>query len=73
VPFWLHEDAEKPEKVEVKNLPAGSEAEIEVVDRTLTFELDEAKIALLIRSALVEDASNANERLGALFANILVD
>lgn len=73
VPFWLHEDAEKPAKVEVKNLPAGSEEEIEVVDRTLTFELDEAKIALLIRSALVEDASNANERLGALFANILVD
>ena len=36
-------------------------------------ELDETKIALLIRSALLDDASNSAERLGALLADIGVD
>jgi hypothetical protein len=35
-------------------------------------ELHPEKITLLIRSALVEDATNASERLGALFADINV-
>ena len=36
-------------------------------------ELDEKKIELLIRSALIDDATNAAERLGALLAEIGVD
>ncbi|UWR32306.1 hypothetical protein K3759_10040 [Sulfitobacter sp. W027] len=45
---------------------------VDVADTRLQLELDPEKITLLIRSALVEDASNASERLGALFADINV-
>jgi len=45
---------------------------VDVVDTRLKLELDEEKVALLIRSALVEDASNVTERLGALFADIVL-
>ncbi|WP_217359329.1 hypothetical protein [Ruegeria arenilitoris] len=45
---------------------------VDVRDTRLKLELNPEKITLLIRSALVEDASNASERLGALFADINV-
>ncbi|MCK0097667.1 hypothetical protein MWU60_18990 [Yoonia sp. F2084L] len=38
----------------------------------MKLQLDAEKITLLMRSALVEDATNASERLGALFADINV-
>ena len=46
--------------------------QIDIADTRLKLELDPEKITLLIRSALVEDATNASERLGALFADINV-
>lgn len=45
---------------------------VDVVDTRLRLELDAEKVTLLIRSALVEDASNVSERLAALFADIFV-
>jgi len=36
-------------------------------------ELDDKKIELLLRSALLDDATNVGERLGALLADISVD
>lgn len=45
---------------------------IVIADTRLKLELDPGKITLLIRSALVEDATNASERLGALLADINV-
>lgn len=45
---------------------------VDIADTRLKLELNAEKITLLLRSALVEDASNASERLGALFAEINV-
>ncbi|PTA97748.1 hypothetical protein C8254_16220 [Sulfitobacter sp. CB-A] len=50
-----------------------TEPTIDIQDTRLQLRLDEENITLLIRSALVEDAANASERLGALFADIDVD
>ncbi|QJF53155.1 hypothetical protein G3256_07920 [Roseobacter ponti] len=45
---------------------------VDVRDTRLKLDLNPEKITLLIRSALIEDASNASERLGALYAEINV-
>ncbi|MGB3316480.1 MAG: hypothetical protein WBB85_18940 [Albidovulum sp.] len=45
---------------------------VDIADTPLKLDLDAEKITLLMRSALVEDASNVSERLGALFADIFV-
>lgn len=39
----------------------------------LTMGLNAEKVELLLRSALLDDATNANERFGALLAEITVD
>jgi hypothetical protein len=43
------------------------------VGMTLSMGLDANKVALLVRAALLDDASNMNERLAALTADIDVD
>ncbi|TAW03859.1 hypothetical protein ELI20_37285 [Rhizobium ruizarguesonis] len=44
-----------------------------VVDDRPKLELNSEQITLLIRSALLDDATNISERLGALHAEITVD
>ncbi|NRP75655.1 hypothetical protein ILFOPFJJ_06578 [Ensifer psoraleae] len=44
-----------------------------IVDRRLKLDLNEDRIILLIRSALLDDATNISEKLGALQAEISVD
>jgi hypothetical protein len=72
-PFWLDENDERPLPVKAREAEIGSVQEVKIVDTTLRLELDAEKVSLLIRSALVEDATNASERLGALLAEISVD
>jgi hypothetical protein len=49
------------------------EPEIQIVDTKVKLELNEKNISLLIRSALLDDATNTSERLAALLADIIVD
>lgn len=83
-PFWLGEDAPRDrnatrdvtltsrKKVE-SDADQDSNLEIEIVDTTPTLELNETKIELLLRMALLDDATNPGERMGALLAVIVVD
>ncbi|WP_297834338.1 hypothetical protein [uncultured Roseibium sp.] len=83
-PFWLGDDAQQDDNsskdVKVsgrKKVESGaaqdSNLEIEIVDTTPTLVLNEKKIELLIRLALIDDAENPGERMGALWAEIGVD
>lgn len=47
--------------------------EIKIVDTRLKLELNKKNISLLIRSALLDDATNTSERLAALLVDISVD
>jgi len=71
--FWLGENDERPRPVTVSKIDQIKEPEVKTVDTSLKLELNEANISLLIRSALIEDATNASERLGAILAEITVD
>lgn len=83
-PFWLGDDAPRDrnaardmtftsrKKVE-SDADQDSNLEIEIVDTTPTLELNEKKVELLLRMALLDDAANPGERLGALLADIGVD
>jgi hypothetical protein len=72
-PFWLSENADKPSPVEAEHVDESAQQEVKIVEATFKLEMDDRKIALLMRSALIEDASNTSERLGALLAEIIVD
>ncbi|NSY98860.1 hypothetical protein G6L60_24545 [Agrobacterium tumefaciens] len=50
-----------------------SRPDFQVVDDRPKLELSERNIVLLMRSALLDDARNVSERLGALLAEITVD
>ena len=71
-PWWLEEQDAQPEPITNKEINGRPELVVDVLDTRLKLELDAEKVTLLIRSALVEDASNVSERLGALFADIFV-
>ncbi|NEK12968.1 hypothetical protein ELH02_34930 [Rhizobium ruizarguesonis] len=51
----------------------GDKPDFRVVDDRPKLELNEEKITLLIRSALLDDATNISEKLGAIQAQISVD
>ncbi|MFW8584099.1 hypothetical protein ACOJBM_01550 [Rhizobium beringeri] len=51
----------------------GDKPDFRVVDDRPKLELNEGRITLLIRSALLDDATNISEKLGALQAQISVD
>lgn len=70
--WWLEDGDAGAEPLADKDIQGRPELVIDIADTRLKLELDPEKIMLLIRSALVEDASNASERLGALFADINV-
>ena len=72
-PFWLTKGDEQPRPIQPSTGGQRAEPLVSIVDTRLKLDLDEEKIALLIRSALLDDASNAGERLGALLAEISVD
>lgn len=70
---WLDEGNIPPKPISDSDIHGRPDLIVEIVDTRLKLDLDAEKITLLIRSALVEDAANASERLGALFAEIGVD
>ena len=72
-PWWLEESDEEPKAVECANDRARPKPRIDVVDSRPTLSLDEESISLFLRIALLEDATNPGERLGALLAEINVD
>jgi len=71
-PWWLEDQDAQPEPISNKEISGRPELVVDALDTRLKLELDAEKVTLLIRSALVEDASNVSERLGALFADIFV-
>jgi hypothetical protein len=71
--FWLDENDEQPTPIDVPKVDQTKGPKVKIVDTKLKLELNQSNILLLIRSALIEDATNTNERLGALLAEITVD
>jgi len=83
-PFWLGDEAaqenlsgQRARPTSRKKMEAEVDqdhaSEIEIVDTTPTLNLNEQKIELLLRMALLDDASNPGERMGALLAEVSVD
>lgn len=72
-PFWLDDRDNQPMSVRHLEFDQSTEPEIKIVDTKLKLELNEKNISLLIRSALLEDATNTSERLAALSAEINID
>jgi ribosomal protein L37AE/L43A len=71
-PWWLEDGDVGAMPLADNDVQGRPDLVIDIADTRLKLELDPEKMTLLIRSALVEDASNASERLGALFADINV-
>lgn len=72
-PFWLSDKNEPPTPLPEANENRSGEPTVTVVDKRLKLELREENVTLLIRSALLDDAANAGERIGALLAEISYD
>lgn len=72
-PACLDDSEVEPKPIEVPTARQRPEPKIEVVDSRPTLTLDEESISLLLRTALLEDASTPGEQLGALLAEIYVD
>ena len=72
-PWWLEGGDEERKAVECVDGRMRTEPRIDVVDSRPTLRLDEESISLLLRIALLEDAANPGERLGALLAEINID
>ncbi|MDA7430664.1 hypothetical protein PGB28_19550 [Primorskyibacter aestuariivivens] len=72
-PWWLEGGDQQPKAVECVDGRKRPEPTIDVVDSRPTLRLDDESISLLLRVALLEDATNPGERLGALLAEINVD
>jgi hypothetical protein len=69
-PFWSDDEGQSFLPVKAND---GDKPDFRIVDSRPKLDLNEEKIALLIRSALLDDAANISERLGALQAVINVD
>lgn len=72
-PDWLEGSNTDPKPIEITAARQRPKPRIELVDSRPTLTLNEESISLLLRAALVEDASTPGERLGALLAEIYVD
>lgn len=70
--FWSDDEGKSLLPVET-NDPDRHRPAPKIVDGRPRLDLNEEKIVLLIRSALIEEATNVSERLGALHAEISVD
>ncbi len=69
-PFGSDDSETHP--VEIPEQGGRLEPIIQLVDARLKLELNEENISMLIRCALLEEATNTNERLGAMLAQISV-
>lgn len=72
-PDWLDGSGVSPKPVQGPTARQRPEPKFEVVDSRPTLRLNESNISLLLRIALLEDATTPAERLGALLAEIYVD
>ncbi|WP_246778594.1 hypothetical protein [Rhizobium mongolense] len=71
--FWCDDEAKSLQPVKTEGAVDGDKPDFGVVDDRPKLELNGEKITLLIRSALLDDATNISEKLGALQAEITVD
>jgi len=71
--FWLEDGDEEPKPVEISDTTQRQEPKINIVDSRPKLRLNEESVTLLLRTALLEDATNPGERLGALLAEICFD
>ena len=71
--FWCEDEGKSLLPIGAKAKSDTSKPEFHVVDDRPKLELNEPNIVLLMRSALLDDAMNVSERLGALLAEITVD
>lgn len=71
--FWSEDKGKSFQPVKTNTAVGRDEPDLEIIDGRPKLHLDEEKIVLLIRSALLDDATNISERLGALQAEISVD
>lgn len=69
--FWCDDEGASLPSVEVTSVSKSTD--IKFVDGRQKLDLNDDKIILLIRTALLEDASNVSERFAALQAEITVD
>lgn len=72
-PFWLSENDEAPKPIAAGEERGRGEPIVRTVESRTKLKLDEKNVTLLIRCALLDDATNAGERLGALLADITFD
>ncbi|MBD9627025.1 hypothetical protein IB279_29165 [Ensifer sp. ENS06] len=72
-PFWSDDDGKSFLPVKTDGALDSDEPDFRIVDGRAKLDLNEEKITLLIRSALLDDATNISEKLGALQAEISVD
>ncbi|MGV1908199.1 hypothetical protein [Agrobacterium cavarae] len=70
--FWCEDEGKSLPPIGAKAKSDGR-PDFQVVDDRPKLELNERNIVLLMRSALLDDATNLSERLGALLAEITVD
>ena len=71
--FWLEDSDEEPKPVEISDTNQRPAPKIEIVDSRPKLQLNGKNITLLLRTALLEDATNPGERLGAQLAEIYID
>lgn len=71
-PFWSEDGGKSLLPVQTSEVGRDT-ADVRIVDGRPKLDLTEEKIVLLIRSALLDDASNVSEKLGALRAEIGAD
>ncbi|WP_165422403.1 hypothetical protein [Rhizobium ruizarguesonis] len=71
--FWCEDEGKSLPPVKTDGAVDGDKPDFRVVDDRPKLELNEEKITLLIRSALLDDATNISEKLGAIQAQISVD
>ncbi len=71
--FWCEDQGKSLSPVKTDGAKGNDKPDFRVVDDSPKLDLNAEKITLLIRSALLDDATNISERLGALQAEITVD
>ena len=71
--FWCEDEGKSLPPIGTKTKSNSRKPDFQVVDDRPKLELSERNIVLLMRSALLDDATNLGERLGALLAEIAVD
>jgi hypothetical protein len=71
--FWSEDEGKSFLPVKKNGTVSQDKPDVQIADGRPKLDLDEEKIALLMRGALLDDATNVSEKLGALLAKISVD